>query len=61
MTKIEKIVEKALVKTFTNDLIEIYNTQGEQAFRNTAKFLRLTDEDIEDTLIDLRKVSVNIA
>lgn len=51
----EKRVEKALIDTFTNNLIEVYYTQGEQAFRNTAKFLRLTEKDIEDILKELKK------
>jgi len=47
-------IEKALIDSFSKDLIEVYKTQGEQAFRNTAKFLHLTDDDIEQTLKELK-------
>ncbi len=56
MEKQEKKVMKLLLDSFTNDLIEIYKTQGEKSFRAVAKVMGLKKKDIDVTIKDLKKL-----
>lgn len=56
MDKQEKKVMELLVNRFTEDLIEIYKTQGEKSFRAVAKFMGLKKKDIGVAIKDLKNI-----
>ncbi len=56
MDKQEKKVMELLVNRFADDLIEIYNKQGEKSFRAVAKFMGLKKKDIDVTVKNLKKL-----
>jgi len=51
----EKIVMKKLFELYANDLIEIYQKQGEKSFRVVALSMGLKKKDVDMTIKDLKK------
>ncbi len=52
--KKEKKVMELLVDCFSNDLIEIYKTQGEKSFRVVAESMGLKKKEIDAAIKDLK-------
>lgn len=52
----EEIVMNAVSDLFTRDLIEIYQTRELSVFKNVAKHMGLDEQQIEDTIKDLKKL-----
>ncbi len=50
----EKQVMEKLVDCHSNDLIEVYEEQGEKAFRSVAKFMGLKKKDIDSTIKEFK-------
>jgi len=50
----EKQVMEKLADCHSNDLIEVYEEQGEKAFRNVAKFMGLKKKDIDSAIKELK-------
>ena len=50
----EELIKGKLEECFSKSLIEIYEQQGENAFRNLAEYLRLPKKDIEERLKELK-------
>ena len=50
----EKQVMKKLAECYTNDLIDVYNTHGEDDFRGVAECMNMKKEDI-DSMVKLLK------